>query len=465
MSVPMHISMEEANTITANPAADLQRQPNRLVISVVIPAHDAADDLGHCLHALLNGDSVPDEIIVVDDGSTDGTAAVATAHGVTVLSVNGCKGAAYPRNVGSRHAKGDVLLFVDADVVVHSATVTQVRALFESDPDLMAMMGSYDQKPTCPELISQYRNLMHCYTHEVGRKQATTFWTGCGAVRKAAFQAVGEFDERLRAMEDIDLGRRLYGAGHRIELHSEIRCTHRKQWTFRKMVFTDVFHRGIPWTVLILREGRGMPDDLNLKWTQRLGVLGVGLLVLLAAFAVYNNSGRFLTPLLGAALLVSGTYWITQMLRKGATSERVTFATFFAAYVSFSYELQDLLGPTVVASGYLFLFLRHLFLKDHERAQRAAGRAYGVFLVAALTYLIFSMPARYEVFLFWVLGIGVIALNAPFYIFLCRNLGLLYGLATVPFHLLFHLYGGVSFGMGVVQYWLETRKHGGRQAA
>jgi glycosyltransferase involved in cell wall biosynthesis len=437
-----------------SPAAPHQR----LTISAVIPAHNAAEDIRHCLSALLNGERVPDEIIVVDDGSSDGTAAAAAAFGVTILLVNGRRGAAYPRNAGARHATGDLLLFVDADVTVHSDAVRRIADQFERNPGLTALMGSYDESPSCPELLSQYRNLMHCYTHQHASRVATTFWTGCGAVRRAAFESIGGFNESFRAMEDIELGRRLHASGYRIELDPAIQGKHRKRWTLSKMVLTDIFHRGIPWTLILLRDGSPIPNELNLKWCHRLCVLGVGLLILLATYASLVHGGRFLTPLIGAALLVSGTYWTTQCLQPDAVAVRWTLASFLGAYTALSYSLDDLVGPAVVLGGYTFLWVRHVYLLRHERARRSAGRIYGCLLVGALAYLIVSMPGRYEVVMFWLLATAIVGLNLPFYLFLCRRLGNLFALAAVPFHFMFYFYGGLSFGLGLCQYWMEKPK-------
>jgi hypothetical protein len=64
-------------------------------------------------------------------------------------------------------------------------------------------------------------------------------------------------------VEDVELGMRLAEAGHKLMLDPEIKCTHLKDWTVRGMVHTDLFRRGIPWTVLLLRRRR-VPRDLNL---------------------------------------------------------------------------------------------------------------------------------------------------------------------------------------------------------
>jgi hypothetical protein len=435
-------------------------EPRKVFVSVIIPARNAGADIGACLAALRAGERVPDEIIVVDDGSTDSTGNLAEAWDVTVLRVNGGRGAAYPRNVGVRASHGDLLVFIDSDVVVHPDTLARFVSRFEADTELAALMGSYDEKPSCSELLSQYRNLMHCYTHQHGGRRASTFWTGCGAVRRDVFEAVNGFDERYHAMEDIDLGRRIARAGHRVELDPAIRCKHRKRWTFLNMVFTDVFNRGIPWTMIILRDGCGMPNDLNLKWTQRFCVLGMGALTMLAAYAVAVNGGRFLTPLLGIALLVLGTYWATSCLQPRAAGARITVGALLAAYTALSWSVGELTGPPIVAATYLLLFLRHGLVRDNVRRARPLALVAGTAILAGIAHLILQMPSRYEIYMFFIVGIGLVLMNLRFYLFLCRHLGKLYGLASVPFHLLFHLYGGVAFVIGSWQYWTEKKLSG-----
>ena len=83
-------------------------------VSVIIPAYNAEATLGRCLSSLHRQSRPPDEIIVVDDGSTDGTAKVAQRHGARIIS-QGNAGPAAARNVGARAASGEVLLFTDAD--------------------------------------------------------------------------------------------------------------------------------------------------------------------------------------------------------------------------------------------------------------------------------------------------------------------------------------------------------------
>jgi len=257
-------------------------------ISIIVPVYNDAKNLAECVSALNASAGADTEIIVVDDASTDDTAAAARAMGVRVLDMpkNGGPGAA--RNYGAAQVQGDIVFFVDADVVVASDALGRVRRAFEDDPKLGAVFGSYDDSPRAPGVVSQYRNLLHHFTHQQARTEASTFWAGCGAVRRSVFEAVNGFDGTRFArpsIEDIDLGVRMRQAGYRILLDRRMQGTHLKRWDLRSMIWTDVTRRAAPWARLVL-ENKDLPNDLNLKRGQRVSVALVGLLCVVLPLAI-----------------------------------------------------------------------------------------------------------------------------------------------------------------------------------
>jgi hypothetical protein len=224
------------------------------------------------------------ELIVVDDGSTDGSADRARDAGATVVRNAVPQGPAAARNRGAQAATAPLIFFLDADVAVDPQTLARALARFERDPTLTALFGSYDDAPAAPGLVSQYRNLLHHFVHQQGHfvhdiRPAHTFWTGCGTIRRAVFREFGGFDPRLYprpAIEDIELGYRLTRAGHRIVLARDVLVTHLKRWTLAEMVRTDIFRRGVPWMLLIKRTGT-VETDLNVQTTQKACVVLTGL--------------------------------------------------------------------------------------------------------------------------------------------------------------------------------------------
>ncbi|WP_420628981.1 glycosyltransferase family 2 protein [Candidatus Leptofilum sp.] len=262
------------------------------MISVIIPVHNGGDLFRRCLEALQETLYESWECIVVEDGSTDDTVEIAYSHGMRLVTgLSRRLGPAQARNIGAQVAQGSILFFVDADVLVQPGTVGHVAATMQANPELAACFGSYDDAPFAPNFLSQYRNLLHHYVHQHSKIDASTFWSGCGAIRRDVFLAIGGFNEQLYerpSIEDIELGYRLQAAGHRVQLEKLLQVKHMKRWTPRQMLITDVRDRALPWTRLIL-QGGGAPNDLNLNFSQRLstavtfiGLFALGLTMLSA---------------------------------------------------------------------------------------------------------------------------------------------------------------------------------------
>jgi glycosyltransferase involved in cell wall biosynthesis len=277
-----------------------------VTLSVVIPVLNGAAHLRRCLAALSASTVTPLEVIVADDGSSDGSAAVAEVAGARVVRLtDGPHGPASARNRGAAEASGDVLCFIDADTAVHADTLAILAHSLASDTRIAAVFGSYDARPDHPTAVSQYRNLLHHFVHQHGRREAVTFWAGCGAVRRRIFRELGGFDESYRraSIEDVEFGGRLHRAGCRIRLCPEAQVTHLKAWTLVEVVRSDVRDRATPWTQLILRE-RKMPLALNLDLGSRLSAVAAWVMLLSAIAGVGLVWPRWVAGL--AATLVVG---------------------------------------------------------------------------------------------------------------------------------------------------------------
>lgn len=267
-------------------------------LSIIIPAYNAEQHLKRCLGALASSPDASREIIVVDDGSTDSSRDVARELGATVLAMDTRGGPALARNRGAHHATGEILWFLDADIEVHPDAQSLVLNYFREHPDEVAVIGSYDDSPSDPGLVSQFKNLFHHFVHQESVGPVSSFWTGCGAIRRKTFLELGGFDAarwNRPAIEDIHFGYAISGAGHNITILKELQVKHHKRWTLVSLVRTDLFDRAIPWTTLLLaNRGRGS-SELNLSPRYRICVASIGLAIL-ALF------GGFFFPLLWIAI-------------------------------------------------------------------------------------------------------------------------------------------------------------------
>ncbi|HVT88626.1 MAG TPA: glycosyltransferase family 2 protein [Tepidisphaeraceae bacterium] len=370
-------------------------------LSVIVPVHNDPQRLAKCLDALAGSTFRDFEIIVADDGSTDGTHIVAENRGVKVLRLPRKSGAAAARNAGAEHATGEILVFIDADVCVHPDTLAVASESF-NDPTISAIFGSYDLEPAEPNILSQYKNLAHRYYHQISDENVTTFWSGCGAMRRDVFNAY-KFDTKRftrPSIEDIDLGARLTRDGKKIIINKQFQAKHMKHWSMVGIWRSDIFDRAIPWTRLILRE-KSLPGDLNLSTGQR----GAALLSALSA----------------AIFLIACVFkpWLAV----------VPLAVFGGIFAADKLTARWVLMPA---------------LKIGTAVAIALG------LVAITNYAGW-----------WSAGIllpilGVVLLNVPFYEFFVSHRGLLFTTAVLPMHLVYYLYSIGAFLAGHAIHYGET---------
>jgi GT2 family glycosyltransferase len=295
------------------------------------------------------------ELIVVADGAEE--VPDLSEFPVRLIEHPGPSGPAVARNRGAAIATGDVLVFIDSDVVASSDELLRLADTFDRHPEVAAVFGAYDDEPAERNLISQYKNLMHSYIHRTSNKVAQTFWAGFGAVRAKAFFEVGGFDERFPrpSVEDIDLGYRLCAAGHLLWLDAERRVCHLKRWTFPSLIATDVLDRGIPWTQLIWRGGR-VHSDLNLKNAYR---VSVGLSYLLLA----TLPGAIFAPEL---LFVAGPtaallYWMSRDLYRFFARHRGPAFALRIAPLHYLYHLYN--GLSFVTGSILYFARRSVGIR------------------------------------------------------------------------------------------------------
>jgi len=252
-------------------------------LSVIVPVYKGGENLRQCLSSLIQSRPPADEIIVVADGEGDGSWRLAREFNIHLLEIQGPNGPAHARNRGAGFSYGDILFFIDADVSVPHDTIGKILEHFKAQPDLAALIGSYDDHPAEDHFLSRFKNLFHHFIHQTACADASTFWGACGAIRRDIFFALGGFDETYRrpSIEDIELGYRLRKAGYRIYLAKTIQVNHMKRWSFLSLLASDIFNRALPWTDLILRR-RWLINDLNLRTSSRLSILlTFGLLIAL----------------------------------------------------------------------------------------------------------------------------------------------------------------------------------------
>lgn len=310
-------------------------------LSVIVPAFRAENTIQSCLSALFDAGFRPEDVTVIDDGSPDRTGEIARAAGVHVISNPEPTRPARARNKGAAQAEGDILVFVDADVIVHSVLRSKVEQNFQ-DPSLTAVIGSYDDAPTAPSVVSRYRNILHHVTHQDAAGDIDTFWSGIGAVRRESFEAAGGFDPQWEDIEDVELGLRMTANGGRIRLDPTMLGTHLKDWTVRGMFRTDLYGRAVPWTRL-LRSGRMPVGTLNTSGRHRVSAGAVALAVLAIPTMLFTSMAAWLFLVSALVFLLANL----SLMKRLAGAGGVAFALSSLPYHALHY-LAGILGYSKV---------------------------------------------------------------------------------------------------------------------
>jgi len=209
------------------------------LVSFVVPVRDDAENLGRCLASIRAvAAGAPIEIIVVDNGSRDGSAAVARAAGATVLEAPGVP-VAEARNRGAAAAGARLLAFVDADHVIDAGWVG--CAVENLDAPGVGAAGAPYVAPGVTWVQRAYDRfrVRHPGPHPVD-------WLGSGnlAVRRDAFAAVGGFDRALETCEDVDFCNRLRSAGYTIVSDQRMRSLHAGDPSTLRALFLGELWRG-----------------------------------------------------------------------------------------------------------------------------------------------------------------------------------------------------------------------------
>jgi GT2 family glycosyltransferase len=330
-------------------------------LSVVIPAHDSSATLPAVIEALKAELRPEDQLIVVDDRSSDNTLEVAGSLEAMVVSSDRSPGAAGTRNAGAEEADRPVILFVDSDAVVRAGWRQKV-VHWMSCGGADAVQAIYAEEAPGRGAATFYKNYYYHYTFT--RRIGNPWLTGCGtfffAVDAELFRRVGGFDENVRgaSIEDADLAARLTAAGGRIRLVPEIEVFHLRTYTLSGLLRYD-WKMIIAKSMYLLRSGRGSRGEgpsLSMARPGELWAVSLGALLVwpaLAALLLLPLSPRAvaLPALLSicALILTHAGFWLG-MIRAGG----------LRGLLACLITIPDLLlmVPAVLRSLFSFLVLR-----------------------------------------------------------------------------------------------------------
>lgn len=276
------------------------------MVSVIAPAYNNPEEVELFLQSIAQRLSGDFEVIVVDDGSRDTRLGdVCAKHAfIRYLRLPENCGAPTARNAGAQLARGEVLLFVDSDMIVQADLSTITSRLF-ADSTILAAVGAFDPEPANPSYFRSFWGLVK--TFSLPRESfSSTFYPAIGAIRKAVFDEVGGFSSKLRAAEDFEFSIRFFARGWQVRYAPELLVSVH----YKGMVTSlrQSFDRSTKWS-LLFRERRQFDNHTTTRW-QALGAICGAAIVAFAPFLFLDRRVAILVGVLGIGYFaVTGAFF------------------------------------------------------------------------------------------------------------------------------------------------------------
>ena len=234
--------------------------------SVIVPVRNGEKTLGRTLHAISASQGVARlEVIVVDDGSSDSSAAIASSFSCKVICCGQGAGPAAARNRGAEAASAPKLIFVDADVFVRPDTLSR---LINALDDWPAAFATYDPEPLNRNFATLLYHALSCLSLEDTGELTPVFYSYCASIRKDLFLRMGGFDTSFTSatFEDMELGWRLAARGLLSHHIRTARVDHAVQYTLSRLA-RAYFRKSRDLAFLLLSHHTLTFDDQG--WTRR----------------------------------------------------------------------------------------------------------------------------------------------------------------------------------------------------
>jgi glycosyltransferase involved in cell wall biosynthesis len=212
-------------------------------LSIIIPVYNSINTLGRCLNSIKDSDYSNFEVIIVNDASTDNSIDAAREYECKIIDLKENHGSNYARNRGANSAEGELLVFIDSDVILKENALTNiVRSM--RNKKIGAIVGIYGWEYRNENFISQYKNLWIRYSYIKSPPQIDWIFGAISCVRKEIFTKLEGFDYKLIARDgndDIELGKRFSNLGYNIYLNPKVEVFHLKKFTFSSLLKNEFY--------------------------------------------------------------------------------------------------------------------------------------------------------------------------------------------------------------------------------
>ena len=266
-------------------------------ISIIIPVYNSSLTLKECLGAVLDSSFKNFEVIIVSDNSPDNSVGIARQHQCKIIELPKNKGPAFARNRGAQVSAGDILLFIDSDVIIKNDALNYLNDMFCQN-EIDAIQGIYSHKPTYESITTQYQMSYNCYyIWPKNKKYASTLSTCCFAIRKKIFLNFKGFNTNIKraSAEDEEFGYLLIDKGYKILISRELNVEHRVNYNIRHFIKKKC-HTYIDVMKEYLRNKTYVKKIKQTNYSKVLGgIVILGLIILTAIGAIISLNKTILS--------------------------------------------------------------------------------------------------------------------------------------------------------------------------
>ncbi|MEW6407088.1 MAG: glycosyltransferase [Patescibacteria group bacterium] len=306
-------------------------------ISIITPMYNASSYIESYFLGVSCQTIKDFEVILVDDCSTDDTILKAKKYPFKIIEIKERQAPAKVRNYGAKNSSCDVLIFVDADIVLEPDSIEKIIESI-SEPGVDAVSGIYSKNIPRANFFSELQNLIPIYRLLKVPKYTNFINSAFCAIRRNVFEDVGGYDEKMSYYEDIDFGHRLIEKGYKIKFDPNLRVTHLKYYShlsllsdyFKKVTASAVYKR------LYLQ--RKIKND-ELPKSLKIAGIAVGF-AFLSLFFIKISVIPFMLCLSVYSIAISPLLWFlikNKNLIFGLKSYFACFEIFLVSFFAFGY--------------------------------------------------------------------------------------------------------------------------------
>lgn len=325
-------------------------------ISVIIPAHNAQRTIKETLRSIYASEFKDYEVIVVDDASTDRTIDIVKEFNCRLIKSEGYKNRSLARNTGIKESKGEILVFIDSDVVVNKDSLTLIWKAFEDNPEISGLTGIVSKYTPYDNFLTQYKNLYINYIFKRMPCEIEFLYGGiCVLKREDIYRHNLFFDQDIARANDTELGARMGQIGLKILLIKNLEVTHLKIYNPVSFLKNEFF---MPFDFIIamlknnlifgsIKKRKFAHTSLKQTFSVGLSLIIIGLV----PFAFINT--KLLPLILFLSVLFLALNLDFLIFLKKEKGRRFFFRSLFLLYVDFF-----IMGLGMIVGGFVYLCKR-----------------------------------------------------------------------------------------------------------